>query len=106
MAQVLDAVDTSAASLKDADAMTINAAGEAMLGLPVITIYDDTRGTSPLELPLRLVLAATRMGYLGRDDSGGEDMVRVASNGSWTVIATRNGAVFKRTTPIDLLTIV
>lgn len=96
-----EAVDTSAASLKDADATMMAAAGEAMLSLTVISLTDDTGARERLDLPLRLVLAATRMGYLPDVDQDA-DIVRIATRGPWTVLATPAGAVFRRAAKLDV----
>lgn len=96
-----EAVDTSAASLKDADATMMAAAGEAMLSLTVISLTDDAGVLDRLDLPLRLVLAATRMGYIS-DREGDADIVRIATKGPWTALATPTGAVFRRAAKLDV----
>lgn len=98
---LIDAVNAAGASLTDLEDHALTAAADSMLSQPVLTV--DRPAEAPIELSLRILLCLTRMGFLagGRADPG--NVARVAANGPWVIIATMQGAAYRRTGTIDLL---
>ncbi|MEO6956496.1 MAG: hypothetical protein ABI137_07105 [Antricoccus sp.] len=94
---VVSAVNAAGMSLADATDAQANNAGEAMLSQTVITVD----GSPSIEIPLRTLLALVRMGFA----ADGADRIRVAAAGPWTVLATRHGAVYRRSSALDVLTL-
>lgn len=98
---LIDAVDAAGASLTDLEDHALNAAADSMLSQPVLTV--DAPGEAPIELSLRILLCLTRMGFLAGERAGPGNVARVAANGPWVIIATMQGAAYRRTGTIDLL---
>lgn len=96
-AAVISAVDLAGVSLEDLSQSAATNAGEAMLNQIVIT----TDGSPAIEIPLRTLLALVRMGFAAQ----GADTVRIATAGPWTMLATGHGAVYKRSTALDVLSL-
>ena len=99
---IIETVAAAGASLTDLDDNALNAAADSMLSQTLITV--DVPGAASIGLPLRTLVCLTRMGFLGRADAGQpNDVARIASNGSWVVIATTQGAAYRRSESLDLL---
>ncbi|PRZ40440.1 hypothetical protein CLV47_11777 [Antricoccus suffuscus] len=98
---LIDAVEAAGASLTDLEDHALNAAADSMLSQPVLTV--DAPGETPIELSLRILLCLTRMGFLAGERADPGNVARVAVNGPWVIIATMQGAVYRRTGTIDLL---
>ncbi len=98
---LIDAVESAGASLTDLEDHALNAAADSMLSQPVLTV--DAPGEAPIELSLRILLCLTRMGFLAGERVGPGNVARVAANGPWVIIATMQGAAYRRTGTIDLL---
>lgn len=98
---LIDAVEAAGASLTDLEDHALNAAADSMLSQPVLTV--DAPGEAPIELSLRILLCLTRMGFLSGERVEPGNVARVAANGPWVIIATLQGAAYRRTGTIDLL---
>ena len=98
---LVDALDMAGSQLQSVDDSALSAVADSMLSQTIVMVDRDS--TDPIELPLRLPLAMSRLGFLGRTDDAPNDVLRVASTGSWVVAATRQGAAFRKTATLDLL---
>ncbi len=71
------------------------AVGDALLDHDVLTV---SAGDQTATVPLRLLLALARMGFLG------EDPLRVGLSGGWVRAAASYGAAYRRRSKLTLLT--
>jgi hypothetical protein len=79
-------------ALRAVPAGAAGAAGESLLDHESLTV---TGGGRTAVLPLRVLSALTRMGFLG----GEPDLVVVSAAGGWTRLAGAYGSAYQRTTP-------
>lgn len=98
---VVDALDLAGSQLRTVDDAALSAVADSMLSQTVVMVDRDS--ADPIELPMRLPLAMSRLGFLGRTDDVANDVLRVASAGAWVVAATRQGAAFRKSATLDLL---
>jgi len=99
-AEILQTLDLAGSQLRALDDSQVAAAGDSMLSQTIAMVDRDS--ADPVELPMRMLVAMSRLGFL-TEASGENDTVRVATNGRWVVAATRLGAAFRRPATIDLL---
>lgn len=99
---VVDLAEQAASTVRSSPNPTI--AGEALLDHPVLVVSGDsaTAGepADEVDVPLRVVQAAVRMGFLTPGDP-----VRVAVSGNWLAVSTPRGVVYRRTGQVNLLTL-
>jgi hypothetical protein len=81
-------------ALRAVPAGSAAAAGESLLDHESLTVSDAGRTAV---LPLRVVGALTRMGFLGGDPAA--DVVVVSATGGWTRLAAPFGSAYQRTVP-------
>lgn len=95
--QTLDLAGSQLRALEDSQ---VAAAGDAMLSQTIAMVDRDS--ADPVEIPMRMLVAMSRLGFLTEADDV-NDTIRVATNGAWVVAASRMGAAFRRPATIDLL---
>lgn len=95
--QTLDLAGSQLRALEDSQ---VAAAGDAMLSQTIAMVDRDS--ADPVEIPMRMLVAMSRLGFLTEAD-GANDTIRVATNGKWVVAASRIGAAFRRPATIDIL---
>ncbi|WP_051086112.1 hypothetical protein [Actinomycetospora chiangmaiensis] len=66
----------------------------ALLDQIVLTVTDDASGLE-VRVPMRCVFALSGMGFVG-PGAGGDDVVRVSTDGGWLRLDARGGAVVRR----------
>lgn len=98
--EIRQTLDLAGSQLRGLDDSQVAAAGDAMLSQTIAMV--DRDGVDPVEIPMRLLVAMSRLGFLTEAESA-NDTIRVATNGKWVVAATRIGAAFRRPATIDLL---
>lgn len=98
--EILQTLDLAGSQLRALDDSQLAAAGDSMLSQTIAMV--DRDGIEPVEIPMRMLVAMSRLGFL-TEASGANDTIRVATNGRWVVAATRLGAAFRRPASIDLL---
>jgi hypothetical protein len=81
-------------ALRAVPAGSAAAAGESLLDHESLTVSGAGRTAV---LPLRVVSALTRMGFLGGDPAA--DAVVVSATGGWTRLAAPFGSAYQRTVP-------
>lgn len=97
---IVQTLDLAGSQLKALDDSQIAAAGDSMLAQTIAMVDRDS--ADPVEIPMRMLIAMSRLGFL-TESVGSNDTIRVATNGTWVVAATRLGAAFRRPATIDLL---
>lgn len=102
-AEIRQTLDLAGSQLRGLDDSQVAAAGDAMLSQTIAMVDRDS--VDPVEIPMRMLVAMSRLGFL-TETEGVNDTIRVATNGSWVVAATRLGAAFRRPATIDLLGLV
>lgn len=99
-AEIRQTLDLAGSQLRTLDDSQVAAAGDAMLSQTIAMVDRDS--IDPVEIPMRMLVAMSRLGFLTEAESA-NDTIRVATNGKWVVAATRIGAAFRRPATIDLL---
>ncbi|MFV0535018.1 MAG: hypothetical protein ACK5MR_15380 [Cumulibacter sp.] len=99
-AEIRQTLDLAGSQLRALEDSQVAAAGDAMLSQTIAMV--DRDGIDPVEIPMRMLVAMSRLGFL-TEAAGSNDTIRVATNGKWVVAATRIGAAFRRPATIDLL---
>lgn len=99
-AEIRQILDLAGSQLRALDDVQVAAAGDAMLSQTIAMVDRDS--LDPVEIPMRMLVAMSRLGFLTEAESA-NDTIRVASNGKWVVAASRIGAAFRRPATIDLL---
>lgn len=98
---VTDALEVAGSQLRHIDDVALSQVADSMLSQTVVMVDRDS--AEPIELPMRVPLAMSRLGFLGRSEEIPNDVIRVASTASWVVAATRQGAAYRKTATMDLL---
>lgn len=98
---LVEAVTAAGASLNDLEDYALDAAADSLLAKPALSI--ESPGERPIELSLRILVSLSRMGFLAGPNGSEGNVARVAINGSWVIVATMQGAAYRRIGAIDLL---
>lgn len=98
---VQETLDFAGSQLRALDDSALDGVADSMLSQTVVMV--DRDGVDPVEIPMRLLLAMSRLGFLSTTSEQPNDVVRVATKAAWTVAATVQGAAFRKTASLDLL---
>ncbi|GAB3303763.1 hypothetical protein GCM10027298_21540 [Epidermidibacterium keratini] len=101
VSDVIETLEFAGSQLRGLDDAALDGVGDSMLGQTIVMV--DRDGPEPVEIPMRLMLAMSRLGFFAGAQEPGAGVVRIATKGAWTVAATLHGAAFRKAASIDLL---